>query len=94
MYICLHVKYPLCLPDSNETLTFSTELKKYSNVKFHENPFSGSRVIPGGRTDEHDEINNRISQFCEIHLKSYILPLRGQIILILYGCRKSGLDLP
>jgi hypothetical protein len=25
--------------------------KKYSNVKFHENPFSGSRVVPCGRTD-------------------------------------------
>ena len=24
---------------------------KYSNFKFHENPSSGSRVVPRGRTD-------------------------------------------
>jgi len=26
--------------------------EKYSNVKFNENPSSGSRVVPCGRTDE------------------------------------------
>jgi hypothetical protein len=25
--------------------------QKYSNIKFHENPFSGSRVVPCGWTD-------------------------------------------
>ena len=30
--------------------------KKYSNIKFHENQFSGSR-FPGGQTDRHDEAN-------------------------------------
>jgi len=25
--------------------------KKYSNIKFHENPSSGSSVVPLGRTD-------------------------------------------
>jgi len=25
--------------------------KKYSNIKFHENPSSGSRVFPCGQTD-------------------------------------------
>jgi len=39
--------------------------KKYSNTKFHENPSNGSRVVPCGRTDRHDEANNRFSQFCE-----------------------------
>jgi hypothetical protein len=28
---------------------------KYSNIKFHENPFSGSRVVPRGRTDRRNE---------------------------------------
>jgi len=29
-------------------------VEKYSNIKFHENPFIGSRVVPcGGRTDSH-----------------------------------------
>ena len=26
--------------------------EKYSNIKFHENPPSGSRVVPFGRPDE------------------------------------------
>jgi len=30
-------------------------LKRYSNTKFHENPPSGSQVIPCGRTDVRDE---------------------------------------
>jgi hypothetical protein len=65
MHIGLRVKYSLFLSDFNETLTFSTVLEKSSNVKFHENPSSGSRVVPCGRTDWHDEANNRFSQFWE-----------------------------
>ena len=30
--------------------------KKYSNVKFHENPSSESRVVPWGRTDGHTDV--------------------------------------
>jgi hypothetical protein len=33
-------------------LEFSRQIfDKYLNIKFHENPSSGSRVIPFGRTD-------------------------------------------
>ena len=33
---------------------FSQQIfEKYSNVKFHEDPCSGSRVVPSGRTDRH-----------------------------------------
>jgi len=43
--------------------------KKSSNIKFHENPFSGSRFVSCGLTDgragRHDEVNIRFSQFCE-----------------------------
>jgi hypothetical protein len=39
--------------------------QKYSNIKFHENPFSGNRVVTCGRTDRHDEASSRFSQFCE-----------------------------
>jgi hypothetical protein len=48
-------------------LDFSRQIfKKYSNTKFHENPSSESRVVPGGRqTDGHDEAKSRVSQFCE-----------------------------
>jgi hypothetical protein len=38
---------------------------KYSNVNFHENPFSRSRVILCGETDGHDKANSCFSQFGE-----------------------------
>ena len=43
--------------------------EKYSEIKFHENPSSGTRVIPyertDGRTDRYDEANSRFSKFCK-----------------------------
>ena len=42
---------------------------KSSNVKFHENPSSGRRVVLCGRTDGCHEASSRFSQFCEKHLK-------------------------
>jgi len=39
--------------------------EKYSNIKFHENPSSGSRLVPCGETDEKDAANSQFSQFCE-----------------------------
>jgi hypothetical protein len=51
MYICRHVKYPLFFSDLNETLIFSTDFRKILNYKFHENPSSGSRVVPRDQTD-------------------------------------------
>jgi hypothetical protein len=42
---------PLFLSDFNETCIFSTGFsKKNSNIKFHENPSSGSQV-PSGQAD-------------------------------------------
>jgi len=50
-------------------LEFSRQIfEKSTNIKFHENLTSGSRVPCGrthGRTDMHDEANRRFSQFCE-----------------------------
>ena len=43
--------------------------EKYPNIKCHENPFRGRRVVRRGPTDRltdrHDEFNCRFSQFCE-----------------------------
>jgi len=65
MYIGLHVKYPLILSDFNETWNFLYISDKYSNSKFHENSSSGSRVIPFGQRDKHDEASSRLPPFCE-----------------------------
>jgi len=48
MYIRLHAKYSLFLFDINEAGIFSKDFKKHSNIKFHENPSSGSGVAPRG----------------------------------------------
>jgi len=65
MYIGAHVRYPLFLSEFDETSQFSRKIfKKYSNIKFRENPSSGSGVFPCGRTDGHDEANSRFSPFC------------------------------
>ena len=39
--------------------------EQYTNIKFHENPSSGSRIVPCGQTDRHDEANSRFSQSCK-----------------------------
>ena len=39
--------------------------EKYSNIKFHENLSSESRVVACGRTVRHDEANSRFSKFCK-----------------------------
>jgi len=51
-------------------LEYSQQIfEKYSNIKFHENPFIGCQAVlcgrTDGRTDTHDEANNGSSQFCE-----------------------------
>jgi len=41
--------------------------KKYSNIKFHENPSTGNRVVPSGWTDgdRHDKTSRCFSNSCE-----------------------------
>jgi hypothetical protein len=55
-------------------LEFSQQdLEEFSNTKFEENPSSGTRVVPLGRTDRqahvqtrrHYDANSRLSQFWE-----------------------------
>jgi hypothetical protein len=65
MYIGLHVKYPLFLLEFNDTLIFLTDFEKYPDMKFQENPSSGSQDVPRGQMDRHDDANSRYPQFCE-----------------------------
>jgi len=64
MYIALHVKCLLFMPDFNETWTFLTGFQKYSNIKFYENPSGGSLVVPYGQVDRHDEASHFL-QLCQ-----------------------------
>jgi len=38
-------------------------IKKYPHIKFHENPLSGSRVFPCGRTDKWRDMTKLIVAF-------------------------------
>ena len=51
LYIGLHVKYPLFLSDFNRTWFFSKYFQKYSNINIHDNPSSGSQVVPCKQKD-------------------------------------------
>ena len=68
--IYVHVKYPLVLPDFNETWIF----KKYSNVKFHENLTSGSRVVPCRQTDVWQESKESLFAVLQMRLKPWKQP--------------------
>jgi len=53
------------LRDFDETWIFWTVFffEKYSNTKFHENPSSGSRVVPCGRTGRQTDVTKLIVAF-------------------------------
>jgi hypothetical protein len=65
MYIGLHVKYPLSLSDFNK-VEFSRQISNnYKNIKFHENLYTESWVVPYGQTDRNYKSSSRFSQFWE-----------------------------
>jgi hypothetical protein len=65
MYIDHQVKCPLFLLDFNENWICSKDFQK--NTQIYENASSGSRFVPCGQTDRHDEASNR---FCAILRKA------------------------
>jgi hypothetical protein len=79
MYIGLHVKYRLLLLDFNETWICYTNFRKI--LKFLENPSSGSRVVPCGQTDGHDEATSRFSRFCERACKCHFIFWQFQVAI-------------
>jgi len=44
---------------------FLDKLSENTHIKFLENPSNGSRVVPCGQTDIHNEASCRFSQFAE-----------------------------
>ena len=57
LYICLHVHYSSFLSDLKKPEVSRQMFEKFSNIKFHENPSSKSRVVPcNWQTDRHDDL--------------------------------------
>jgi hypothetical protein len=52
-YVCigLNVRYLLFLSHFNQAWAFLTIFEKYSNAKFHENPYNGVRIVTCGRAN-------------------------------------------
>jgi hypothetical protein len=48
---------------------------------FHENASSGSRVVPRGRTDRHDEVNSSFNHSFHRHVQNLTIPCRSQELL-------------
>jgi hypothetical protein len=60
-----HTQNRYCCHILNITEFPRQNFERYSNIKFHDNPSSGSRVVPCGRTDRHVAANIRFPQCCE-----------------------------
>jgi hypothetical protein len=56
-------KVPLFLSDFNQTWILSTDLRRNSNSKFHENLSSGGRIVTCGRTDRQTDMTKLIIAF-------------------------------
>ena len=69
MYVVLHVITLYSCPILMKPVFSRHLFEKYSNIRLHENPSRGSRVIRCGRTDRH-EANSRLSQFLRTRLKT------------------------
>jgi hypothetical protein len=60
----MNLKFTLCSCPILMKLEFSRQsLEKYSNIKFHEIPSSGSRVVPLGQTDRRTDTAKLIVAF-------------------------------
>jgi len=68
--IDLHVKWRHYFQILVKIKFFGRIVKRYSNIKSHENSSIGSRVVPYGQTDGYDEANSRFSQFSETDVPS------------------------
>jgi hypothetical protein len=65
---------------------------KVSNVKIYQNPSRGSRVVPCGETDGHDEANSRFPQFLRTRLKRSNLDFPNCVFCRVLGFVSSGMN--
>jgi hypothetical protein len=94
MYIDLHVKYPLFLSDFNDTLIFWKDFRKYSNMKLHENPSSGSRVVSCGRQDRQTDMTKLMVAFRNFANAPKKIHLLTQCICVFHTILSTNLLVP
>ena len=63
MNIGLYVKYLYSCPILIKLNFLDRSFEKCSDIKFHENPSSGSRVVPCGETDGQTDVTKIIVAF-------------------------------
>jgi len=79
----LHVQYCRYYRWMLMKLEFSLHtFEKYSNIKLHENPTNGKRVVRCGQTDRHDEAHSRFFAILRTHLQTSQLMLYTGIIAV------------
>jgi hypothetical protein len=92
--IIINVHKPSCKVPVNSCqiitkLEFNRQIfEKYSNIKFLKNPFTGSRVVPCGRTDRYTKLIVAFRNFAKAP-KNYIFCPRLHLCF-LYGSQKSS----
>jgi hypothetical protein len=78
MYRVPHVKYPLYLSDFMKLEVSRKIFEESSNIKFHENPSSGSRVVLCDRTDRRtDRQTRRIYNNFKRYIAGQMLHVNG-----------------
>jgi len=66
IYICLHVMYPLNLPEFSKTWSFSTYFVKFSSNFLSVKWKPSCSKLKAGWTDSHHETNTGFSEMCEM----------------------------
>jgi hypothetical protein len=87
---CLRIKYPILLSDLNGIWISSTDFrKKNSNIKYHQNLSSRSRVVPCGRT-------NRVTDKEKIKLWGIMIMYVAQLLASKKSafCTKNAVTYP
>jgi len=95
MYIGLRVKCLLYMSDFKEIEDLRQIIEKYSHIKFYENPSSGSRFAPCGRTDGRTHGQTDMMKPIDA-FRNFINGSKNWVIfgkVKISGCREKCLDI-
>jgi hypothetical protein len=85
--LALHVKHLSFLSEFNKIRIFLTDFRKILKYKFHENPSSGNRVVPYGRTDRRYEANSHFSHFASAPKKGFYGAVSNNVPSVMKTCQ-------